>query len=489
MKNRLLLLLSIVSLFTSCTDDITSLNEDTKRPTKTEPEFLFTSAQHSMMNQVTSTSVNYNVFRLFAQQWTEVQYPQESQYDLTGRKIPDTHWTVYYRDVLRDFKEAKTLLEAKKAAFTGSPAELVVLNNKIAIIDILSAYSYGVLVDTFGDIPYTEALDILKYPQPKYDDANTIYKDLITKLTTASNALNASNGSYGSADLVFGGDASKWKKFANTLRLRMAINLDDIDHAYASAQALAAVADGVITSNTDSAYFTYAASQPNTNPLYVDLDAAGRNDFLPANTLVDKMNSLIDPRRSKFFTEYPTAGSGTYKGGIYGELNTYANFSHLTETIKNPVYPGVLFTYSEVEFLKAEAIERGIAVGGTAESHYNAAITASMQDWGVATVDIATYLLKPTVAYTTATGTWKQKIGEQSWIALFNRGFEAWTSYRRLDFPVLAVPSVTYGDITEVPKRYTYPGAEETLNKANLDAASSKQGGNTPVKHVFWDKF
>ena len=153
------------------------------------------------------------------------------------------------------------------------------------------------------------------------------------------------------------------------------------------------------------------------------------------------------------------------------------------------MYPGVLFTYSEVEFLKAEAIERGIAVGGTAESHYNAAITASMQDWGVATVDIATYLLKPTVAYTTATGTWKQKIGEQSWIALFNRGFEAWTSYRRLDFPVLAVPSVTYGDITEVPKRYTYPGAEETLNKANLDAASSKQGGNTPVKHVFWDKF
>lgn len=94
-------------------------------------------------------------------------------------------------------------------------------------------------------------MDILKYPQPKYDDANTIYKDLITKLTTASNALNASNGSYGSADLVFGGDASKWKKFANTLRLRMAINLDDIDHAYASAQALAAVADGVITSNTD----------------------------------------------------------------------------------------------------------------------------------------------------------------------------------------------------------------------------------------------
>ena len=488
MKNRLLILLSIVSLFASCSDDITGLNLDTKRPTITEPEFLFTNAQHAMMDQVTSTSVNYNVFRLFAQQWAEVQYPQESQYDLTGRKIPDTHWTVYYRDVLRDFKEAKTLLLAKKATFTGSPTDLIVLNNKIAIIDILTAYSYGILVDTFGDIPYTESLDIIAFPQPKYDDANTIYKDLIAKLTTASKALNTSGGSYDSADLVFGGDAAKWIKFANSLRFRMAINLDDIDHTYASAQALAAVSDGVITSNSDSAYLIYAATQPNANPLYVDLVASNRNDFVPANTFVNKMNTLSDPRRAKFFTEFPV-GSGNFKGGLYGELNTYASFSHLTETIKAPTYPGVLLTLSEVEFLKAEAVERGIAVGGTAESHYNAAITASMQDWGVATIDITAYLLKPTVAYTTATGTWKQKIGEQSWIALFNRGFEAWTSYRRLDFPVLVAPSVTYGEIKEVPKRYTYPGAEETLNKVNLDAAIAKQGGNTAIKHVFWDKF
>ena len=143
------------------------MNTDTKRPTVTEANFLFTSAQHAMMDQVTSTSVSFNVFRLFAQQWTEVQYPQESQYDLTGRTIPDRHWTVYYRDVLRDYKEAKDLLIVKKATFSGSAADAKAIDNRIAIIDILSAYSYSILVDTFGDVPYTEALDILKYPQPK----------------------------------------------------------------------------------------------------------------------------------------------------------------------------------------------------------------------------------------------------------------------------------------------------------------------------------
>ncbi|QKJ64876.1 SusD/RagB family nutrient-binding outer membrane lipoprotein [Flavobacterium sp. M31R6] len=492
MKNRLLLLIPIISLFISCSDDITGLNQDTKNATSVPANYLFTNAEKAMMDQVTSTSVNFNVFRLFSQQWTEVQYPQESQYDLTGRKIPDTHWTVYYRDVLRDFKEAKDQLVASKANFVGSPSEAKALDNKIAIIDILSAYSYGILVDTFGDVPYSEALDILGHPQPKYDDAKTIYVDLIAKLTTASHALDQTNGSFGSADLVFQGNTKKWAKFANSLRLRMAINMADVDAPYASTQVLAALADGVIAAQADSAYLVYTPNQPNTNPLYVDLVASGRNDFLPADTFVNKMNTLVDPRRAKYFTEYPV-GSGNYKGGIYGELNTYPNFSHITPTITAPAYPGVLFTYSEVEFLLAEAAARGIAVGGTAETHYNAAITASMLDWGVAPATITTYLANPAVAYTTAAGTWQQKIGEQSWIALYNRGFEAWTSYRRLDFPVLKVPSVTFedadGPITVVPRRYSYPGAEETLNATNLNAAVAKLGSNGTSKRIFWDKF
>jgi hypothetical protein len=489
MKNRLLILIPIITLFaTSCSDDITDLNKDTKRATYTEANFLFTNAEHAMMDQVTSTSVNFNVFRLFSQQWTEVQYPQESQYDLTGRTIPDRHWATYYRDVLRDYKESRNYLLEIKENFTGTPAELKVLENKIIVIDILSAYCYNVLVDTFGDVPYTESLDIINFPLPKYDDAQTIYKDLIAKLTTASQSLDTNSGSFGDADLVYGGDTAKWKKFANTLRLRMAINMDDVDHAYATTEVLAAITSGVIMNSTDSAYFTYAGQQPNTNPLYVDLVASNRNDFLPADTFVNKMNALSDPRRGKYYTEYPE-GSGNYKGGVYGVLNTYPNFSHITETVKDPQYPGVLFTASEVEFLLAEAVERGIAVGGTAASHYTTAITLSMTDWGVAAADITTYLARTDVAYATATGTWKQKLGEQSWIALYNRGFEAWTSYRRLDFPNLKTPPVTFGDITEVPKRYSYPGIEQSLNKTNYLDAVSKAGNDLVTSKLFWDKF
>lgn len=332
------------------------------------------------------------------------------------------------------------------------------------------------------------ALDIDGHPQPKYDDAQTIYKDLLSVLTAASHKLDHSEGSFDSADLIYGGDTQKWAKFANSLRFRMAITMADVDLTYATTEALAAQADGLILTSADGTYMPYTTNTTNNNPLYLDLVASGRDDFLPANTFVNKMNALSDPRRAKYFTEYP-AGSGQYKGGVYGTVNVYGDFSHLTPTIKDPVYPGVLFTYSEVEFLLAEAAERGIAVGGTAESHYNAAITASLQDWGVASGDITTYLARPDVAYATATGTWKQKIGEQAWIAYYNRGFEAWTSYRRLDFPVLAAPAVTFGDITEVPKRYSYPGIEQTLNAANLEAAVAKLGNNAVTTKLFWDKF
>jgi hypothetical protein len=141
--------------------------------------------------------------------------------------------------------------------------------------------------------------------------------------------------------------------------------------------------------------------------------------------------------------------------------------------------------YSEVEFLLAEAVERGIAVGGTAATHYTNAVTASLNYWNVSSTNIAAYLAQPTVAYATATGTWKQKIGEQAYLSLYNRGFEAWTSYRRLDFPVLTAPADAV--ISVVPKRYTYPAAEQTLNATNNAAAAAAIGGDAMTTKIFWD--
>ena len=389
-----------------------------------------------------------------------------------------------YRDVLRDFKESAKLIDAMPAV---TAADIKVKNNKKAIIDIMTAYTYSVLVDTFGDVPYSEALNIEVNPLPKYDDAKTIYKDLISRLKDDNNLLSAGSDSFGSADLIYGGNAGKWKLFANSLRLRLAINIDDADHAIGNTEVLAAVADGIISNNSDNTALIYLMQQPNTNPLYLDLVISGRNDFLPANTIVNKMNTLNDPRREKYFDL--TGATTVYSGGVYGSSNGFANFSHISATLADPTYPATLMSYSEVEFLLAEAVERSIAVGGTASNHYNNAITASMESWGVATADIVTFLAEPAVNYTTATGNWKQKIGEQSWLAQYNRGYEGWTNFRRLDFPALIAPAVTFNSITKVPTRFTYPANEQTLNGTNVSGASAAIGGNTLLTKLFWDKF
>ena len=480
---KIFLFISFIALtISSCSDDITGLNEDTKSPTTTQAAFLFTNAQKNLVDQMVSTSVNVNVFRLFSQYWTETTYPDESQYDIATRSIPNTHFTVLYRDVLRDLQESKKLLEGDLALLPPTATgAIAIVNNKIAIADILMCYSYSVLVDTFGDVPYSESLDIEGHPLPKYDDAKTIYKDLISRLTADNNKLTAGEASFGDADLIYGGNAASWKKFANSLRLRMAINMADVDAAYAAQEVIAAVNAGVLASNADNTDLAYLGAQPNANPMYADLVVSGRNDFVPANTFVDKMNALADPRRAKYFTEF----NGGYSGGIYGTNNNYNNFSHISETLADPTFAGTIMDYAEVRFLLAEAAARGIAITGTAEEHYNAAITASMENWGVDAADVASYLASNDVSWATATGNWKQKIGEQAWIALYNRGFEGWSSYRRLDYPVLAAPAEA--DITEVPKRYTYPSREETLNGTNVEAAGTAIGGNTLTTKIFWD--
>ena len=480
---KIALLTAFISLFVSCSSDITDLNEEAKRPATTKAEYLFTNAQKTLVDQMVNTSVNRNVFRMFVQHWTETTYPDESQYDITTRTIPDNHFAILYRDVLADFKESKRLLDLEVPA---TPEETAILANKKAVIDVLMAYTFSVLVDTFGDVPYTEALDIQAHPLPKYDDSQTIYKDLISRLTTDATSLtaNSASDSFGPADLIYGGTSAKWAKFANSLRLRMAVNMSDVDAAYAKTEAEKATTAGVITSNADNTNLVYLPLQPNANPLYADLVVSGRNDFIPANTLVDKMNSLSDPRRAKYFTEYPV-GSGSYKGGIYGSSNAFVNFSHITATLNDPTFAGTLMDASEVEFLLAEAAAKGAAVGAAA-THYDNAVTASFTNWGLTAADATTYL----AAHAYDAANYKQSIGEQAWIALFNRGFEAWSSYRRLDFPVLGVPAVTYNGLTEVPKRYSYPAREQTLNGTNVSAAIAKLPGgkNTLTAKIFWDK-
>jgi len=147
----------------------------------------------------------------------------------------------------------------------------------------------------------------------------------------------------------------------------------------------------------------------------------------------------------------------------------------------------LLLDYSEVEFLLAEAAARNLTVGDVT-THYNNAITASLSYWGVAGADITTFLAQPNVAYATAAGDWKEKIGTQKWVALFNRGYDAWLEWRRLDAPTLVPPTVTNQSYV-IPKRLIYPVIEQQVNGANRDAAVAKLDGGLDVAaaRLFWD--
>ena len=276
-----------------------------------------------------------------------------------------------------------------------------------------------------------------------------------------------------------------WNKFANSLKLKLGIRLSDFNTALSQSTVESAYAAGVFTSNADNALLTYESATPNTNPLWVDLVQSGRTDFVPANTLVDVMNTLEDPRRMTYFDE--NMGAGTYIGGIYGDNNTFGNYTHIVgyddgTSLHDPTLPGVLLDFSEVSFYLAEAGHRAWNVGGTADQHYTNGITASFDYWGAA--DLATYLADPAVAYATAAGDWRQKIGTQFWLAMYNRGFEGWTVWRKYDNPTFNLPVVTSNP---VPTRYTYPVNEQNLNETNWSAASAAIGGDSQTTKIFWD--
>lgn len=475
MKKLCIIFVLPLLLTVSCRKNITDLNVDPKNPSDVPSYSLFTNAQRELVNTTTSSNVNLNIFRLITQYWTETTYTDESNYDLNTRSIPRGVWNALYRDVLKDFAEAKELTP------TDIPDPEVQANN-LAITEIMEVYAWYYLVTTFGNIPYSQALDI-DNPFPVYDDAATIYNDLLSRLDDAIGKLNTAAEGFGAADILYGGDIGAWKKFANSLKLKMGITIADSDAAKAQTTIESAVTAGVFTSNDDNALYAYSSNPPNTNPVWEDLVQSGRKDFVATNTFVNELTTLNDPRLSLYVT---TDASGSYSGGIPGASNNYATFSKPSTTLTEADFPGDLLDYSEVEFLLAEAAARGFSVGGTAASHYDNAITASIEFWGGSSTDATTYLAQPAVNYATATGTYKQKIGMQKWIALYNRGWDAWIEWRRFEYPVLPAPALA---VSETPVRYTYSVDEQNLNKTNYDAGSAAIGGDKVTTKLWFDKF
>ncbi|CAM4182132.1 SusD/RagB family nutrient-binding outer membrane lipoprotein [Gillisia hiemivivida] len=471
MKKYFLTIIALATLWSCQTDErYENLNRDPKNPTQVKAEFLFTAATNSLSDQMTSANVNTNVFRFFAQYLTTTTYLDEPNYVLNQRNIPQNHSSELYRDVIFDLQNAKAVVEADTEITEAERSA------RLGQIEVLEVYAWSVQVDTFGDVPYTQAINAEEFPSPVYDDAATIYADLISRLNAVGANIQAGQGFTG-ADILYNGDMEKWNKFANSLQLRLGMRLSDVNPTLSKSTAEAAIAAGVFKSNEDNAQLVYQSNPPRTNPLWVDLVQSGRADYLPSATIVDIMNDLDDPRRATYFFNETV---DDYIGGVYGGSNNYGSYSHVGEVFLDPTLPGILLDYVEVEFNLTKAADLGYTGAGVASAHYNAAITASIEYWGGNAADATAYLAQPSVAYDGS----NEQFATQFWIAMFNNSFEGWSVWRKYDAPALVLPEDSG---SPVPLRYTYPVNEQNLNLANYEAASAAIGGDDQQTPIFWD--
>jgi len=416
-------------------------------------------------------SLNIRGGGLWVQYYSEIQYRDEDRYIV--RSGTSGGWG-FYSGALEDIQRMINKGEAANAP------------NWSAVGRILKSYTFSVMTDAMGDIPYSEALKGDTVLQPAYDTQRAIYNALFADLAQANSKFDFSASATGfpNGDLIYGGNMGKWQKFANSLRLRLAIHLSNADPTKAASEAAAAVAAGVFTSNADNAQLMYLGSSPNRNPIYND--ARGRDDYGMSRTFVDSLKSLNDPRLAIFaqVNKDTIVANRTYQGLQNGLNNGDGPALFFISRIgafwrETASAPMALLTYSEVQFLLAEAAERGWIPGGTAAAatFYTNAITASLQQYGIAASAITTYLGQANVAYDAAGATQGghlQQIAYQKWLSMFMQGMESWTEYRRTLIPRL-VPGPN-AVLTSIPERLPYDDNEAVLNAANLATAVGAQG-------------
>lgn len=485
MNKQLFLLMGLIGaiVFTGCQKDFEEINTNPNEPTSVSTGFLLTASQKQIMDIYYGSFWGSRRGMQLAQYWSSNQYSNESRYQFRV-ETANGAWIDYYAGPLADLQRIIDLN-------TDSPEDVGGFGsngNQIAVAKLLQAWVYQHLTDAFGAIPMSQALQGVDNTSPGYDSQSEVYANLLTMIDEALSGMDGGAGPQG--DQLYGGDMDMWTKFANSLKLRVAMRMSDVNAQTAQAAAEEALGSGsLIVGNGDNAIFAYLPGAPNNNP--INEDAKTRNDFAASNTMVNWLDSLNDPRMMAF---YATNADGNYVGEEYGlsEANAALTpddaISQRSASILAGDFPGIYFDAAQTHFLAAEAAARGWTSILSAEDHYNAAIALSMNFWGIDDeAAIADYVAQEGVAYATAGADWKEAIGRQKWIALYMQGYEGWAEWRRLDFGVLQLPvdGVLQGD--GIPHRMQYPLDEQTLNNASWTAGVAANGGDELNTPLWWD--
>lgn len=489
--------------------DFAEMNINPNSPQVVPTQSLISYAQKSLMDAVRSKTLSISGANLYVQWLANNTYTDTDRYywlSTTGNSVWSDLYLVQNNldEIIRLNSNEATRLQA---ALNGSN------NNQIAAARILKVWAYQIMTDSWGDIPYNSysgknpsfnaggADNNIIYPQ--YASQEDIYLDLLNELKEASDQLDINQPTFIKGDAIYQGNTSKWKKFANSLSLRVANRIRH-QSEIANSRIREIISNSakypIFNSNADNAALSYETTAPNQAPFYVATILANRNDYAVSNVLIDFLKGakgpfqINDPRLEMY--AQPNI-EGAYVGQIYG-LDTYSASLGNPNMVSKPGteiyksnYKEVLMEYSEVEFILSE-------VKNWAQENYVNGIRASMQKWGVAENLINQYIsqVAPASAETVLT---------QKWVALFMQGAEAWAEYRRTAYPDFLIKK---GDIiwrktidgqevikrfdpieiNTLPTRLLYPNSEIELNTLQYQKAINRQGPDELTTRIWWNK-
>lgn len=479
-----LLFVGILLFVTSCTKDFDNINTPKTSVTKVPPAYLFLNMEGAPF---ANYQRNVNLYPdLYSQYWANtVDGFGSPRYEYNDGWIGN-QWKEHYDNYVRFQKD---LVEQAGT----NP----IFSNEIAESEIFICYRWAVITDANGDIPYVGASEgkVVKYTAQK-----DIYYDLLARLTKAVNTLkeDATQVSFGDYDLMYKGNVAQWKKFGNSLRLRLAMRMSNVDPQKAQAEAVAAITAGVMESNADAAKMPI---DPSSWTDYLHQMAVNWGNVRVSKTFTDYLNtqsSVVDPRANLWLTKTP---AGTFEGVANGYLKptvSVPDWESKSTMNRNSDYKDfgvnlavpILF-YSEVVFLKAEATLRGW-VPGDVTALYKAGVKASMDYVGVANADANAYIATLPAVSGSNEAKLKQII-TQKWIGNFPNGVEAWADFRRTDYPDLRLPiDGVSGNASVAPntfvKRIRYPDNQHNLNEKSMPESLNTIAKDRMDVKVWWDK-
>lgn len=474
MKNIILYI--FLAVFFSC-NNFEEINTDPARASETLPEYLLSNAQKSAVDVVYHHYYNARQGMALAQYWTGTDKTGESRYLYTD----DGLWGNLYARSLADLQQILLYYENNPDSESA---------HTVAVVEILKAWIFHILTDVYVDIPYSQALNGNEFVQPVFDSGQDVYASLLTSLATQISTLGTESGAI-RGDIIGGGDPVQWIKFANALRMRIALRMVDADESSARAVIEEATQNTFIGVEEDF-YFPYDESSEVNRFPYNNADRP-LVEFAVTTTLLDYLQEVDDPRLEIYAR--PDETNGDYIGKPYGKEEnapTVIGLSKPGSAAYSASAKGYLIAYAEVAFINAEAAARGMSVGGSAEEWYEKGIRASMKQWGVTDVDsIEEYIQR--VPFDG--GEWNDVIGTQKWLALYLQGIQGWLERLRMDFnkpggePLFIAPlsGSLNPDVDYLPTRLAYPSETRVNNEANSEAAASRIGGDSFATKNWWD--